>query len=92
MTTPRDPIPAHALRVLTTDPGPWLSCDDCFRLADQFVERLVVGGSLGEPEMVALRAHLAGCPACSEETTSLLLLAAEDAGVDPTAALGRLET
>jgi hypothetical protein len=35
-------------------------------------------------------AHLAGCSACSEEATTLLLLAADDAGIDPRPALRKL--
>jgi hypothetical protein len=35
-------------------------------------------------------AHLAGCAACAEEAASLLLLAAQDAGIDPDPALRRL--
>jgi hypothetical protein len=35
-------------------------------------------------------AHLAGCPACSEEATTLLLLAAADRDVDPAPALLRM--
>ena len=54
---------------------------------DQYVERLLAGSA---GEMPALRAHLAGCPACSEEAVSLLLLAAQERGQDPGPALGRL--
>jgi hypothetical protein len=35
-------------------------------------------------------AHLAGCSACAEEATTLLLLVARDAGIDPAPALQRL--
>ncbi len=85
------PLPLDALRRLTSDPGPWLSCDDCFRLVDRFVEGLLAG--VDEPtdaEMAAMPAHLAGCSACSEEATTLLLLAAADAGIDPGTALQRM--
>jgi hypothetical protein len=34
--------------------------------------------------------HLSGCSACAEEATTLLLLAATDAGIDPAPALQRL--
>ena len=91
MTAAHRPLPTEALRRLTTDPGPWLSCDDCFRLVDRYVEELLEGGT--EPthsELAAMPAHLAGCSACSEEATTLLLLTAEDAGVDPATALRRL--
>jgi hypothetical protein len=75
------------LQRLTVDAQPWLSCDDCFHLLDQYVELL-----LRDPtaELPAMRAHLVGCAACADEATSLLLLAAQDAGVDPRPALQRL--
>jgi len=82
-------LPLDALRRLTTDPGPWLSCDDCFRLSDRYVECVLAGWEL-DAELAAMPAHLAGCSACAEEATTLLLLAAEEAGIDPAAALRRL--
>jgi hypothetical protein len=86
-----DPLPAGALRRLTTDPGPWLSCDDCFRLVDRYVEALLAGAAPEtDSRLAAMPAHLAGCAACSEEATTLLLLAAADAGLDPAPALDRI--
>lgn len=86
MSTPRDLTP-EAIRQLTLDAEPWLSCDDCFRLVDEHVERLLSGaGSLG-PEM---QAHLAGCAACREEAESLLLLVASERQLDPADALRAL--
>jgi hypothetical protein len=85
------PLSTDALRMLTTDPGPWLSCDDCFRLVDRYVEGLLT--ATAEPpasDLAAMPAHLAGCAACSEEASTLLLLAAADADVDPAEALRRL--
>lgn len=68
-------------RRLTVDPEPWLSCDDCFRQLDEYVERLL---SDGDPAaMPEMRAHLAGCIACRDEAMSVVQLAAADAGVDP---------
>jgi hypothetical protein len=91
MTAADRPLPTDALRQLTTDPGPWLSCDDCFRLVDRFVEALLTGGAEPIPSaLAAMPAHLSGCSACSEEATTLLLLAATDAGIDPATALHRL--
>jgi|tagenome__1003787_1003787.scaffolds.fasta_scaffold20917589_2 hypothetical protein len=91
MTAADRPLPNDALRRLTTDPGPWLSCDDCFRLVDRYVEVLLAPGAASTPsELAAMPAHLAGCSACTEEATTLLLLAAADAGVDPDEALHRL--
>ena len=91
MTRADRPLPTDALRRLTTDPGPWLSCDDCFRLVDRYVDALL--GGAPEPidaELAAMPAHLSGCSACSEEATTLLLLAAGDAGIDPAPALQKL--
>ena len=86
MTTRRHPIDGPLLHRLTADPGPWLSCDDCFRLLDQFVDAMVAGGreSLNMP---AMRNHLANCRACREEAITLLALAAEDSGIDQQVAL-----
>jgi bacterioferritin-associated ferredoxin len=85
------PLPTDALHLLTTDPGPWLSCDDCFRLVDRYVEALVSdAGEKTSAELAAMPAHLSGCSACAEEAATLLLLAATDEGVDPAQALHRL--
>ena len=63
-------------RAFALDTEPWLSCDDCFRLMDAFVEqRLADPDTDAMPEM---RAHLRGCPACAEEAESLLALLAEE--------------
>ncbi|MGY1643230.1 hypothetical protein ACI782_19155 [Geodermatophilus sp. SYSU D00703] len=84
------PLSPTALRRLTADPGPWLSCDDCFRLVDRYVEDVLTHeGTPIDDELAAMPAHLAGCAACSEEAATLLLLAAAEAGVDPAAALRR---
>jgi hypothetical protein len=84
-------LPTDALRLLTTDPGPWLSCDDCFRLVDRYVEA-VLSDAREETltELAAMPAHLSGCSACAEEATTLLVLAATDQGIDPAQALDRL--
>jgi hypothetical protein len=91
MTEADRPLGTDVVRRLTTDPGPWLSCDDCFRLVDRYVEALL--SDFDEPtpaELTAMPAHLSGCSACAEEAATLLLLAATDEGVDPAQALHRL--
>lgn len=84
MTANRHDLTTAAVQGLLVDTNPWLSCDDCFRLVDQYVELL-----LGDPgaDMPAMHAHLAGCPACAEEAITLLELAAQDSGIDPARAL-----
>ena len=91
MNAAERPLPTAAVRRLTTDPGPWLSCDDCFRLVDRYVEVLLADpAEPPDPELTAMPAHLAGCSACDEEATTLLVLAAAEAGIDPADALHRL--
>ena len=91
MSAPDRPSPTEVVRRLTMDPGPWLSCDDCFRLVDRYVEAVLAGPAAGDgDELAAMPAHLAGCSACEEEATTVLLLAAADAGIDPEPALERL--
>jgi hypothetical protein len=77
----------EVVRRLTGDFEPWLSCDDCFNEADQWVESLVLhGATLSEP----FRAHLRGCQVCLEESESLAELVAADNGIDPALARTRL--
>jgi hypothetical protein len=90
MTAADRPLPTDAVRRLTVDPGPWLSCDDCFRLVDRYVEALLSDVPGPAEELSSMPAHLAGCSACADEATTLLLLAAGDRGVDPAGALHRL--
>lgn len=87
MSPERRELGAGAVRRLTLDPGPWLSCDACFQLVDSYVEQTLSGST---PPMPGMRAHLAGCAACSEEAVSLLLLVAQDRGLDPAPALRSL--
>jgi hypothetical protein len=72
---------------LTLDTDPWLSCDDCFRQVDQYLELVLVDAA---EQMPAMAAHLRGCPACAEEAETILALTAHDAGVDAERALDRL--
>jgi hypothetical protein len=91
MTTTDAPPPPDPLWWATTDPGPWLSCDDCFRLVDRYVEALIgAAGGAVDAAVARMPAHLSGCSACAEEATTLVLLAATDAGIDPAPALQRL--
>lgn len=86
MSTYPELTPEAAQR-LTLDAEPWLSCDDCFDLADRYIDTILSGAELDVP---AMRAHLLGCSACYEEARSLLLLVASEDGIDPETALQRL--
>jgi len=89
MSTRQRPLDEQLLRRLTADPGAWLSCDDCFRLVDVFVEAAVAGGR-PDLEMPALANHLDNCRACREEALTLIALAAEDSGADGQAVYARV--
>lgn len=80
----------EAVRALTLPTDPWLSCEECFHLSDQFAELV-----LADPDTTAMGAmfvHLRACPACAEEAESLVSLLAEAQGRDPSSALARLRT
>ncbi|MGH2879266.1 MAG: hypothetical protein ACRDK4_06665 [Solirubrobacteraceae bacterium] len=62
-------------RLLGPD-GPQLSCDECFELLDRYVE-LEMATESADEEIPGMRAHLIGCPACSEDHQSLLAYVAE---------------
>ena len=76
MSHPRRTVDRRVLDSLTLDTLPWLSCDDCFDLMDEYVER-----SLADPTYVdpVIATHLAACSACAEETESLRALVAGEA-------------
>ena len=63
-------------RLLGPD-GPELGCDECFEHLDRYVE-LELSGADPEAAVPGMRAHLTGCPACSEEHESLRALLAGD--------------
>jgi hypothetical protein len=50
-----------------------LTCEECFEQLDRYVELDVAGGQPDEA-IPGMRAHLEGCPACSEEHLSLRAL------------------
>jgi hypothetical protein len=89
MTTPeRRQFTPETARKLTLSTEPWLSCEGCFRLMDVYVETILADPDSADlPEMGV---HLSGCAACAEETVSLLLLVAEQDGLDPGPALRRV--
>ena len=80
MTGHRLPLTPEAARLLTLNTEPWLSCDDCFALVDEYVEQVAHRDTT---RMLPMQAHLLGCSACFEEARSLLLLVAPDLARDP---------
>ena len=88
MTRPSGRLTDRTVHLLTLDTEPWLSCEDCFALADRYAEALVEDpGTAQLPEMLV---HLRACAACAEEAESLLLLVARQDGRDPGPAVARL--
>jgi hypothetical protein len=85
MTSSRRHLTHETVRRLTLAADPWMSCDECFEHLDTFVELLLT--SVAPPPLLAMRAHLRGCAACEEEARSLLLLVADDRGIDAGRAL-----
>lgn len=81
-------LDADMMRRLAGDPGEWLSCDDCFRLLDIYVDAAIRDET--GPELTAMANHLATCQACREEAQTLVQLAAADSGVDERQAFVRL--
>jgi hypothetical protein len=57
--------------------GRELDCDECFEHLDTYVE-LELSGRDAEATVPGMRAHLHGCPACSEEHESLVALLKSD--------------
>ena len=65
----RDPL----LGRLLGPPGPELTCEQCFDQLDRYVE-LELDDGQADAQVPGMRAHLSGCPACSEDHDSLLAL------------------
>ena len=53
--------------------GPEIGCDECFEKLDRYVE-VELAGNDPDAAVPGMSAHLAGCPACSEEHDSLVAL------------------
>jgi hypothetical protein len=56
-------------RLLGPD-GPEVSCEECFELLDEYVEKELAGAD-ADGAVPGMRAHLEGCPACREDHESL---------------------
>lgn len=81
-------LPAEAVEELTSHPGLWLSCDDCFDRSDVEMEAFLADGRHLPADFLA---HLRTCAACRQEARTLLELAAADDGVDPMQATTRFD-
>lgn len=64
------------LRRLLGPGRPEVTCEVCFDELDHFVD-LELAGEDAEAAVPAMTAHLRGCPACSEEYSSLKALVSE---------------
>jgi hypothetical protein len=65
--------PPEVLPRLLGPAGPELTCEACFEELDVYVE-LAVAGHDADAAVPGMRAHLEGCPACSEDRGSLVAL------------------
>ena len=59
------------LAALLGPAGRELTCEECFAELDRYVE-LELAGRPADQEILGMRAHLEGCPACDEDHASLL--------------------
>jgi hypothetical protein len=59
-----------AVRRLLGPEGPELTCEECFRELDRYVEAQLAGRD-ADAAVPGMRAHLEGCPACGEDHRSL---------------------
>ena len=71
------PDPDRLLERLVGPTGPELTCEECFDKLDRYVE-LELAHDDADSEIPQMRAHLRGCPACSEDHESLLELLASE--------------
>ena len=58
------------LRRMLGPKGPEVTCEVCFEELDRYVEAELAGRD-ADTEIPGMRAHLEGCPACSEDHDSL---------------------
>ena len=66
---------AGTLRRLLGPGEPEVTCEMCLDLLDRYVDAELIGQD-ADAAVPGMRAHLAGCPACSEEYESLTALIA----------------
>jgi hypothetical protein len=75
----RDLSHDQLLRALLGPAGPELTCQECFRYLDRYVD-LELAGADADAQIPGMHAHLEGCPACSEDHASLLALVTGEGG------------
>ncbi len=76
MTRANDADHERLLARLVGPSGPELTCEECFEQLDSYVE-LELAEAKPDEEVPGMRAHLEGCPACSEDHDSLFALVAQ---------------
>ena len=79
------PGPDRLIAALLGPPGPELTCEECFEQLDRYVD-VALAGTDPDEAVPGMRAHLIGCPACSEDHDSLLEYVRRAGGIPPPAA------
>jgi hypothetical protein len=74
--TMRPDDPERVLARLVGPDGPEIPCERCFDELDRYVE-LELAGADADAAIPGMRAHLVGCPACSDDHDSLRALLLE---------------
>jgi len=64
------PDNARLIRALVGPDGPELTCDECFKQLDRYVD-LELASEAADDAIPGMRAHLEGCPACHDDHESL---------------------
>ena len=67
------PDSTQTVKALLGPGGHELTCEECFDLLDKYVE-VEEAGEDADRAVPGMRAHLEGCPACSEDHASLRAL------------------
>lgn len=78
MSNGHGPSSSDLLRLLLGPGEPELTCEECFEELDRYVE-LELSGADADAGVPGMRAHLDGCPACSEDHRSLRALVETEA-------------
>ncbi|HEX8743683.1 MAG TPA: hypothetical protein VF712_11160 [Thermoleophilaceae bacterium] len=68
---------SEQIRRLIGPAEPEILCEECFERLDEYVELELAGAAVDE-RVPGMRAHLTGCPTCSDEYESLRSLVEAD--------------